>query len=95
MTTEGMKTILVGMLRQFERLTVENYALRAILQFGVPRNPGEPPLEQQANAMIADPEVQTRFHGQFAPLYEQIEAAAREAELLELLARYPQAERPN
>jgi hypothetical protein len=95
MTPGELKTILVGILNAHERLRLENVALRAVMQFGAPRNPGEPPLEEQANAMIADPEAQARVHGEFAPLYQQIEAAAQEAELLELLARYPPAGQPN
>lgn len=87
MTPAELKRNLTRYLENFERLTLENYALRVVIQAAQPR-PAEPPLERQVSDLIRD--AQEHIHERFAPLYEQLDAAAQEAELLELLAQYPQ-----
>jgi hypothetical protein len=82
------KKLLLVLLKEFERLHLENLALKAMLKTSGHRDITDN-WEKHLKEFVSDPELQAQCHAKFAPLYAQIERAADEAAALELLSKFP------
>ena len=84
----AIKNLLFGLLREFERLHLENLALKSMLIAS-----GHPDVsvgwEKHLAEFVSDPELQKQNHGKFASLYAQIEQAADDSAALDLLSKFP------
>lgn len=94
MTPEELRDLLLRMADSFERMEMENAALKAILHHGVPR-PGEPPLQTQLADLLGDAPADNPIHERYEQLRREIRQAAEERRLQELLVRFPLVGRPN
>lgn len=86
-----LKKLAIFLLRQYQRAWQENAALRSMLAC-VPMNNGTkgiPGWEEILKRHLADEEANAIAKKRFAPLYERIEQAHLESELLELLQKLP------
>ena len=90
MTIEELRDGLTSMVNAYEKLVIENLALRAVLQSAVPQ-PGEPPLSIQVNEVIQG--VNENVHDPVRKLYadwrQRIQQAAADHQFLELLKKAP------
>lgn len=93
MTTADLRNILIKIVGSQERLVTENVALKAVLQFAEPR-PGEPPLQTQLAELIEDA-ANGPVHQQFEVLRQQIQQAAGDQQLNDLLMQFPPQGEPN
>lgn len=93
MTVEEVSDILLRLIDGYERFETENLALRAVLQFAVPR-PGEPGLQRQVADLIEDAR-NGPVHQRYDDLRRQIRQAAEDRQLIELLQQFPPAGRAN
>ncbi len=93
MTTAELRTILIEIVGSQERLVMENLALKTVLQFAEPR-PGEPALQTQLADLIEDA-ANGPVHQQFEALRQQIQQAAGDQQLNELLMQFPPKGEPN
>ena len=84
----AVKKLLLNLLIEFERLHLENLALKAMLTASGHSDIRET-WEKHLAEFVSDPELQKQCHAKFAPLYAQIEQAADEAAALELLSKFP------
>ncbi|HEV3040939.1 MAG TPA: hypothetical protein VHA33_24445 [Candidatus Angelobacter sp.] len=94
MDIEELKRLALGIIQLVEELHFENMSLKTILQNAVPR-PNEPPLKQQLRDVMNSPENRQIIHQQLAVIYESLNRAAEEAEIVDLLARLPPMGEPN
>lgn len=90
----AVKKLLFNLLKEFERLQLENWALKAMLT-----RSGHPDVEKtwekRLTEFTSDPELQKQCHDKFAPLYDQIERAADETAAIEVLLKLPTTGRIN
>ncbi len=84
----SVKKLLFILLKEFERLHLENMALKAML-IGSGHSDISAAWEKHLAEFVSDPELQKQCHAKFASLYVQIEQAADEAAALELLSKFP------
>ena len=94
MTPEETRDLLVRIADSFERLELENAALKAIMENALPQ-PGEAPLQTQLQELIHDAAPQNPIHTRYEGLREEIQEAYENHQLQELLMTFPPAGEPN
>jgi hypothetical protein len=92
-TTEELRNILLSIVDDYERLITENLALKAVLQSEVPpeRDPQrqvQDLIEGMKNRAFRHPKFDT-LREQYDDLRQQIQQAAEDHQLVELLMQFP------
>jgi hypothetical protein len=91
MTFDQVKRLAIGLLKNYEAAWKENSALHSLLR-SVPMSDGTkgiPNYEQMLERYLANEQVNTTVHRRFDPMYDQIENAQQDSDLLELLRKVP------
>lgn len=94
MTPEETRDLLIRIADSFERLELENAALKPIMQNALP-HPGEPPIQTQLEDLIHDAAPENPIHTKYESLREEIQEAYENHQLQELLMTFPPAGEPN
>jgi hypothetical protein len=94
MTAEETRDLLIRIVDSFERLELENAALKAIMQNALP-HPGEAPLQTQLEDLIHDAGPENPIHTKYEDLRAEIQEAYENHQLQELLMTFPPVGEPN
>jgi hypothetical protein len=91
MNFDQIRQLALALLQQYEHAWQENEALRTILEtYPMPDGTrGIPQWRETLADWLSHDEAKVRAHARFAPLFESIAAAQEEAEVLELLRKFP------
>ena len=93
MTFDEIKKLAILLLKNYETAWQENAALHTFLN-NCPMPDGSRGIagwQEVVQSWLADPEGQARAHARFVALYEQIQSAQQESDLIELLRKFPPA----
>jgi hypothetical protein len=94
MTPEETRDLLVRIADSFDRMELENVALKAIMQNALP-HPGELPLQTRLEDLIHDAAPENPIHAKYESLREEIQEAYENHQLQALLMTFPPAGEPN
>jgi hypothetical protein len=88
---DEVKKLALLLLKNYETAWQENAALETILKnYPMPDGTkGIPGWQELRDSWVNDPEGRSLAHKRFAALYDQIESARQESDLLELLRKAP------
>jgi hypothetical protein len=90
-TVDELREVLLKVANEYDKLMTENAALKAVIQSVAPR-PGEPDLQKQVSDLIKDAKNTPQLRDvqrQYDNLRWQIQQAAEDRQLFELLRRFP------
>jgi hypothetical protein len=93
-TPEETRDLLIRIADSFERMELENAALKAVMQNAMP-HPGEAPLQTQLEELIEEAAPQNPIHTRYEALREEIQEAYENHQLQQLLMTFPPAGEPN
>lgn len=89
MNFDDLKRLAISLLQNYETAWQENAALKTLLQnYPMPDGSKGVPLWQEIFEDWLE-QGRSRAHERFAPLFEQIQSARQESDLLELLRKVP------
>lgn len=86
-----VKKLALALLRTYEKAWQENWALRIFLDnYTMPDGTkGVPGWRDVVSSWTSDPEGQAFVRTKFAALYERVQSAQQDSDLLELLRKVP------
>ncbi len=94
MTTKETKEKVLNLLKNYERLLMENHALRCMFSTANDARVRDT-WEQTLEEVLVETNARALFAAKFAPLYARISADLDQTEALDLLLKMPVSGQPN